>query len=123
MLLKGEKHMAHKSLGIVHIHIPEIVLLTELGDLDQTDITSLLSKEEKESIRLAVKGEKLIFASFEKLTDSLTRTITGIKFIPCYIQSDLGSIITLPVMDDSNALLDCIQIQYDEENDKYSLIA
>ena len=101
--------MNNKSLGIIQIDLPEIIVSDDFGGLSATDISSILSDEQKSLIIQAMKGEKLVYINIKKITDTSDDFINETNLIPCSINVGMG--IRFPVLsssDDKNVLINLV---------------
>ena len=76
--------MGYKSLGVIQIDLPEITLPATFGAGEESRITSFLSEEQKKMIIQAIKGEKIVFCSFAKITDNTNDYMNPHSLVPCY---------------------------------------
>ena len=65
------------KLGIIQLDLPDITLDGDFGDLQSTEITSLLSEEQKEIIK-TLGGSKLVLCHCNKITDSSENHVRNI---------------------------------------------
>lgn len=107
-----------KSLGILQIILPTITLGSTFNDMYSTDITSVLSKEEKENIQKALKGEKIVVVNLTgSITDTSNEKVNPSKFLTCYVDGDSIHMPTMLTIND--ALVNHCRIIYNSLDDEY----
>ena len=112
--------MAHKSLGIIQIELPDIVLSADFGNLDLTEITTLLDEQTKKNIKQALKGEKLIYVSFNEI-DAGDESLLFVKLCPSLVCN--GMIVLSTMVNANDFAVTGLSIKYDSETDKYYILS
>ena len=114
--------MARQNLGIIQIDLPNITLDDDFGSYTRTDITDLLSNEQKENIKKAFQGSKIVYVNLKGIVDASENSIGLCKLIPCYVDKTLNiiSLGTLVTANDTNpqAFLVC---DFDSEPSQISI--
>ena len=109
-----------KNLGIIQINLPEITLIDSFNADDATDITSLLSDEEKEKIILAIKGEKLVYVSCLGITDDNEDKLEAFDLVPAYIEKYINRVSFLVARAQTTIYL---SIYFDKETQEFYILS
>ena len=95
--------MKHKSLGVIQIDLPKITLDDLFNNGVRTDITSLLSEEQKSLIRQALKGEKLVYINCPNIEDNDGENLDTLRLVHCNVEHH--ALIFPTLVDDTNVLV------------------